>query len=173
MITSKLRFALIALAVILLAWTLTREEYELSAVVGLGIVLLILSHFRDGTVVLAARAFHEKDYEKTERLLREIKNPDRLKKSRRGYYEFIYGNIELQHMNYDEAERHFQLASRFPLKNENDKALALVHLANLNIRKMEYQRAQAYLERARELKISARVQDIILKIDKEIQKHSG
>lgn len=170
MITRNVRFALIALATILLAWTISREEYELTALVALGIVLLVVSYFRDGTVLLAARSFQNKDYEKTERLLKEIKYPDRLRKNRRGYYEFIYGNIELQRKNYDEAETHFQIASRFPLKNENDKALVFVHLANLNLRKKMMDRAEAYLVKARELKTSARVQNIILKIETEIQK---
>lgn len=170
MITRNVRFAIIALATVLLAWTVTREEYELSALVALGIVLLIVSYFRDGTVVLAARSFQNKDYEKTERLLKEIADPGKLRKSRRGYYEFIYGNIELQRMNYEKAEMHFQVASRFPLRNENDKALVFVHLANLNLRKKLMDRAEAYLAKARELKISARVQNIISKIETEIQK---
>jgi len=53
MITRNVRFALVALATILLAWTISREEYELTALVALGIVLLIVSYFRDGTVLLS------------------------------------------------------------------------------------------------------------------------
>ncbi|MGV3705309.1 MAG: hypothetical protein ACO1NU_07990 [Arcticibacter sp.] len=170
MITRNVRFVLIALATVLLAFTITREEYQAAALVALGIVLLIVSYFRDGTVVLAARSFQDKNYEKTERLLKEITHPERLRKARRGYYEFIYGNIELQRMNYEEAERHFQIASRYPLRNENDKALVFVHLANLNLRKKQMDRVEAYLEKARELKTSARVQNIIEKIETEIQK---
>ncbi|WP_083257236.1 tetratricopeptide repeat protein [Arcticibacter eurypsychrophilus] len=170
MITNKVRFILIALAVVLLAWTITKQEYQASALVALGILLLIISYLRDGTVVLAARSFQRNDYDKTEKLLQEIKYPERLRAKRRGYYEFIYGNIELKRLNYEEAERHFQIASRFPLRNGNDKAYVMVHLANLSLRKHESDRAEAYLVKARELKTSSRVKDIILKIEKEIQK---
>ncbi|MGX5688178.1 tetratricopeptide repeat protein [Arcticibacter tournemirensis] len=170
MMTTRTRFAVLAVAVVLLGYTFYERNYEVSAVVGLGIVLLIRGYFKEGTVVLAAKAFRNKEYQKAETLLKEIRNPDYLRKARRGYYEFIYGNIELQRENYNEAELHFQIASRFPLSSENDKGIVLVHLANLNLRKKEYDRARAYIEIAKDLKISARIQSIIERIEKEIQK---
>lgn len=144
--------------------------YELAAVVFAGIAYLIWGYYKQGTVVLAAKAYHHKDYEKAALLLKEIKDPDRLAANRRGYYEFISGNIELQQQNFEEAERHFQIASKFPLKNQNDKAIVLVQLANLNLKKKDFDKASAYSARARELKISSRVENIIEKIEREIQK---
>jgi tetratricopeptide (TPR) repeat protein len=168
--TQKVRLAVLAIAAILLGWTIYQQVYEISAIVVLGILLLTWSYFRQGTVLLASKAFHDKDYVKAEDLLRQIKDPDRLSKNRRGFYEFIYGNIELNRNNFDEAERHFQIASRFPLRNENDKAIILVQLANLSLRKQDFEKAKAYAEKAKSLKISARVQNIIQKIEKEIPK---
>lgn len=172
MLTARARFAVIAIALIFLSWTVYEQVYELSALVGFGIIYLIYGYYKEGTVVLAAKAYHNQDLKKAEELLREIKNPDRLKKSRRGYYEFIYGNIELKRENFSEAERHFQIASRFPLKNENEKALVLTQLANLNLRKKQFNKAQAYIDIARELKVSFRVKGIIEKIEQEIHKGS-
>lgn len=172
MLTARARFAVITIALILLGWTVYEQVYELSALIGFGILFVIYGYFKEGTVVLASKAYHNKDLIKTEKLLKEVKNPDRLKKSRRGYYEFMYGNIELSRTNLAEAERHFQIASRFPLKNENEKALVLTQLANLNLMKKEFQKATAYLEIAKELKASARVKNIIEKIEQEIQKGS-
>ncbi len=168
--TTKARVLIIAVALLLLAWTLYEKTYEVSALVGLGIAYLIWSHFRQGTVALAARAYHNKDYGKAEQLLKEVKNPDQLARNRRGYYEFILGNIDLQNEKFQEAETHFQIASRFPLRNENDKGIVLVQLANLNLKKREFEKAQAYLDVAKELKISSRVQGIVEKIENEIRK---
>ena len=168
--TQKARLAVIAVALVLLGWTLYQQVYEVAAVIVLGILLLVWSYFRQGTVMLAAKAFHEKDLTKAEDLLRQIKDPDRLSKRRRGFYEFIYANIELDRNNYEAAERHFQIASRFPLRNDNDKGIILVQLANLSLRKKEYIKAQAYVDKAKTLKISARVQNIIQKIQNEIPK---
>jgi Tfp pilus assembly protein PilF len=172
MLTAKARLIVGVIAGILLGWTLYNRVYEGSAIVALGIILLVWFYFKTGTVVLASKAFNNKDYEKTEQLLKEIKNPDVLSKSRRGFYEFMYGNIELKRNNFQKAETHFQIASRFPLRNENDRGLILVQLANLNLRKPDYVKAKAYIETAKNLKISSRVQSIIQKIEKEIPNQS-
>jgi hypothetical protein len=172
MLTARARFAVVAIALVLLGWTVYQQTYELSAIIVFGIIFVLYGYFKEGTVVLAAKAYHQQDLEKTEKLLREIRNPDRLKKSRRGYYEFMFGNIELKRENFSEAERHFQIASRFPLKNENEKGLVLTQLANLNLRKKEFIKAQAYIDIAKELKISSRVKGIIDRIEQEIRKGS-
>lgn len=170
MLTKKARLWVIGIALILLAWTISQQVYEITAVLGLGIALLVWGYFREGTVVMAAREFHAKNYDGAEELLKEIEDPDRLGRHRRGFYEFIYGNVELHRHNYEEAEKHFQIASKFPLRNQNDKAIVLVHLANLNLRKKDHARAKAYVEKARTFKITTRVKDIILKIESEINK---
>ena len=172
MLTARARFTVILIAVIFLGWTLYEEVYEVSAILGFGILYLIYGYYKEGTVVLAAKAYHNQDLIKTERLLKQIKNPDRLKRSRRGYYEFMYGNVELKRGNYPEAEWHFQIASRFPLKNENERGIVLTQLANLNLRKKEFKKAKAYIEIAKELDTGSRVKSIIEKIESEIKKGS-
>lgn len=173
MFSKKARILVIFIALLLLGYTLYERVYELSALVLAGVLFIAYGYFKDGTVVLAAKAYHNKDFDKAERLLKEIKNPDYLRRSRRGYYEVMLGNIELKKENLTEAERHFQIASRFPLRNENEKALVLTQLANLNLRKNEFEKAKAYLEVTNGLKVSLRVQDIIKKLEKEIKKGSG
>jgi tetratricopeptide (TPR) repeat protein len=169
MLTRKARIWVLAIAVILLVWTLYHQVYEISAIIGVGIALLTWGYFREGTVVMAARKFHEKNYDRAEELLQEIADPDRLSRHRRGFYEFIYGNLELNRHNYEEAEKHFQIASKFPLRNQNDKAIVLVHLANLNLRKKDTERAGAYVEKAKTFKITSRVKNIIENIEQEIK----
>ncbi len=168
MLTRKVRFPIIAVAVALLIWSLLTVQYQVTGIAAVSIFMLVWSYFKQGTVVLAARAYHNKDYQKAEELLSEIENPDRLSRIRHGYYEFIYGNIELQRNGFEAAEYHFQIASKFPLRNQNDKGLILVQLANLCLRKKDFERTKAYIEKAKELDISARVKSIINKIEQEI-----
>ena len=170
MFTKRARFWVIGVAVFLLGWTISQQVYEITAIIGIGIALLVWGYFREGTVVMAAREFHAKNYDGAEELLKEIEDPDKLGRHRRGFYEFIYGNVELHRQNYEQAEKHFQIATNFPLRNQNDKAIVLVHLANLNLRKMEFERASAYVERAKSYKITSRVKKIIEKIESEINK---
>ena len=91
----------------------------------------------------------------------------RLAKNRRGYYEFMRANIALQREDFEKAEFHFQIASRFPLGGKNDKAFVLIHLANLALRKKDVERAKTYIEKAKELATSSRAQEIIKIIEKE------
>ncbi len=169
MLTKRARFAVIIVAISVLLYTLYQEVYEVSAITSLGISLLIWGYFREGTVIIAARQFHLKNYQRAEELLLEIASPDKLSRRRRGFYEFIYGNIELQRNNYHDAEKHFQIASNFPLRNQNDKAIVLVHLANINLRKKDPSRARVYIEKAKALKITERIKSIILNIEQEIK----
>jgi hypothetical protein len=170
MITSRWRIILITLGMLGIAGALYFRSYQLvSMLLGL-VAFFVWSHFREGTVVLAAEAFKNKEYDKARRYLADIKNPEYLRKTRRSYYEFISGSLALQLLDDESAERHFQIASRLPFRKPNDKAIILVHLANINLRKKDYERVRAYLARASELEVSSRIAQIINKIENEIPK---
>lgn len=154
------------LAIISLVCLYNHQE-QLAAVAGLFLGFTIWSHFKQSSILLASKHFKAGNYEAAERLLAEVPNPDRLLKSRRGYYEFMKANIALKNEAYDAAEVHFQIASRFPLGGTNDTALVLIHLANLALRKKDKVRVFAYVERAKELAITERTKNIINKIETE------
>lgn len=170
MLTSKIRWMVIGLATVLVGLAIYKGNYQAASIAGLGIAYLIWSHFREGTVFLATQAFQRKDYVKTQELLADIRHPERLRKRRRNYYEFMSGNLALHAEDYTKAEQHFQIASRLPFRRPNDKAIILVHLANINLRKKDYERVKAYLEVARKLEVSSRISQIINKIENEIPK---
>lgn len=172
MLKTPQRIVIIIALACFMAWAIYVSQYELAALAALFVVLVVRSHFKDGTVVLAAKAFRQGNYDKAEVLLNEIRNPDYLRRKRRGYYEFILANIALQRREFDDAEIHFQIATRFPLSSENDKGLVLMHLANLNLRKKDYRRVRAYVDRAKEMRTGERVKNIIKKIEKEIPQNS-
>ncbi len=170
MMTSRWRWILICLFMFMMAWAIyTRSFQYLPILVGF-VAYLVWSHFKEGTVVLASEAFQKKEYDKARALLADIKNPEYLRKKRRNYYEFISGNLALQLLDDAKAEYHFQLASRLPFRRANDKAIILVHLANINLRKKDYDRVRAYLDKAAELDVSSRLSQIINRIQNEIPK---
>jgi len=170
MMTSKARLGVIVLAVLLLAYTVYVRAYQLTALMLMLIIYTIWSYYRDGTVLLASEAFKKKQYDLARRLLADIKNPDYLRKRRRNYYEFISGSLDLQLLDYESAERHFQIASRLPFRRKSDKALIFVNLANLCLRKKEYDRVKAYLDKVNELEVSSRIAQIVNRIENEIPK---
>lgn len=165
---TRFRFILIAVAAVFMAYAIVSGQYYLCVYILGFIGYVVWSQFREGTVFLATQAFHKQDYEKTKRLLTEIKNPDQLRKGRRNFYEFMRGNIALREGRLEEAEYHFQLASRLPWRKDHEKAMVLINLANINLRKKEFERVGAYLEVVDKLKLTTRQKNIIEKIKNEI-----
>ena len=143
-------------------------QYELAAVAGFLFVFVIWSHFRHSSVLMASKYFKNNEFEKAKLMLDEVPNPERLSKNRRGYYEFMQGNMALKDELWDKAEYHFQLASRFPVGGKTQKSFVLIHLANLALRKKDKEKAEAYVKVAKELAESTRSKDIIIKIEKQV-----
>ncbi|MCL7988017.1 hypothetical protein M8998_08710 [Sphingobacterium sp. lm-10] len=154
-----------------IVYAIAVQQYNIIVYLAGALAYLLWSHLREGTVYLATQAFHRQDYETTKALLAEIDNPDRLRKGRRNFYEFMMGNIALKEERYEEAEYHFQLASRLPWRKDYEKGMVLVNLANINLRKKEYERVVTYLDIAEELKLTARQKSIVEKIRIEVNKH--
>jgi len=173
MFSNRGRIFVLSVFAIMLVFFTYQRVYQLAAFCLLMIVMIIVEYFKQGTLVLAAKYYHLKDYDKTEILLRQIKKPQWLNKKRRGFYEYMMGAICLQKHEYDAAERHYELASQYPLRTLNDHVAALVHVANISIRLGKYDKAEAYLQLAlkNEDKITAKMMAVIDRLKKEIKKH--
>jgi tetratricopeptide (TPR) repeat protein len=167
MYSARGRYALMAVFVITAAICLYYNQQQVAAISMLFFGFVVWSHFKQSSIILASKYFKAKDYEETERLLAEVPNPDRLAKNRRGYYEFMLANVHLHKEEYDLAEMHFQISSRFPMGGKNDKAFVMIHLANLALRRKDKERVLAYAERAKELAVTERSKQIISKIEIE------
>ncbi|RDC56088.1 hypothetical protein DU508_10710 [Pedobacter chinensis] len=170
MYNNKGRYALMAVFVLATVVCVYYEQYQLAALAAFLFAFVVWSHFKHSSVLMASRYFKNNEFGKAKSMLAEVPNPARLSKSRRGYYEFMQGNMALKEEDYDKAEYHFQLASRFTVGGKNEKSYVLIHLANLALRKKDKERAEAYVKLAKELAESSRSKDIIVKIEKEISK---
>ncbi len=167
MFSARGRYLLMVATAVAAMGCLFYQQYQLASFLGLMLALLIWSHFKQSSVLLASKHFKKGNYEATEDALDEVPDPERLAKNRRGYYEFMRANIALHREEYEEAEYHFQLASRFPLGGKTDKVFVLIHLANLALRKKDKMRILAYLEIAKDMASTPRAKEIINKIEKE------
>ncbi len=168
--TSKMRAVVLVVTFCAFVWALYARVYQVSGMIFGLLAYLTWSHYREGTVFIATQAFQKKDFERARYLLADIKKPESLRKGRRNYYEFMMGNLALKEEDYDAAERHFQIASRLPFRRPNDKAIILVNLANINLRRGDHARVRAYIDVARKLEVTSRVSHIIDKIEDEITK---
>jgi tetratricopeptide (TPR) repeat protein len=173
MFTNNARIILVGFFLALGLFFSYQQVYELMAVSLLFIVLLIWGYFKEGTVIMAAKSFHKKDYVKSESLLLQISHPGWLSKKRRGFYEFIMGGIALQKQDYTNAEIHYELAAQYPLRTANDHVAALVHVANISIRQGNYDKAEAYIQLANKNRdnITAKMKEVITKLEHELKQH--
>lgn len=172
MMTSKVRAVVLVITFCTFVWALYARAYQVAGMIFGFMGYLTWSHYREGTVFIATQAFQRKDFERARYLLADIRKPESLRKGRRNYYEFMMGNLALKAEDFDTAEHHFQLASRLPFRRPNDKAIILVNLANINLRRKDYGRVKAYIEVARKLEVTSRVAHIINKLENEIAKQS-
>jgi tetratricopeptide (TPR) repeat protein len=173
MFSNKARLLVLVVFVVMTIFFAYRNVLELALFGVLMIVLIIVEYFKQGTLVLAAKHYHDKDYDGAEALLNQIKKPEWLMKKRRGIYEYMLGNISLYKQDYEAAALHYELAAQFPLRSVNDHVAALVHAANINIRLGRYDKAKAYLDQAltNEDKITAKMKAVIDKLKDELKKH--
>ena len=173
MFSNRARILVTAIFAVMLIFFIYQHVYQLAAFCLMMIVAIVVEYFRQGTLVLAAKYFHIKDYLKTEELLNQIKKPEWLSKRRRGFYEYMMGAICLQKLEYDAAEQHYELAAQYPLRTLNDHVAALVHVANISIRLGKYDKAEAYLQLALKdkEKITAKMLAVIDRLKQELKKH--
>lgn len=171
MFTNRARQLVIAVFVLVLLFSLYEQAFEITGVALLAIGVLLWGYFKEGTVILAAKDFHDKNYDKTEILLRQIARPNLLAKKRRGYYEYMMGGISLQKQDFDAAEKHYEVAAQFPLRSVNDHVAALVHVANISLRNHRFDKAEAYLKLAKkhENSLTSKMREVIVKLEKEIK----
>lgn len=175
MLTNSARIITASIFTALVIFFAYEHVYELAGVALMFVALLTWGYFKEGTVVLAAKSFHNKEYDKAEALLLQIPRPEWLNKKRRGFYEFMLGGICLYKQDYEEAERHYELAAQYPLRSVNDHVAALAHVVNISIRQQNIEKAQAYLSLAdkHQEKITAKMKSVLERLHAEIKKYQN
>lgn len=175
MFTFKARIVIAGILLILALVFAWYRTYELVGVVIILLTALIVEYFRQGTLVLAARQFHLKNYAAVEALLNEIKNPAWLSKKRRGFYEYMMGGISMQKPDFESAEYHYEQAARYPLRTLNDHVGALVAVANISLRNGKPDKAAAYLDMANQHqdKLTAKMKAVISDVQQNLKSYKN
>ena len=110
----------------------------------LGGVIILLTHFLFGNVLLAFKKLNQGKVEEAENLLLQIKRPNWLLKSPRAYYYFTLGLIDLQKKKTGFGETHLKKALDLGLRTPTDNALAALNIAHINFVKKEFKIANEY-----------------------------
>ena len=169
MFTNPVRIAVCILLLLVVAIATYLKVFEVAVFSFMLIGLVIWGYFKEGTVVLAAKQYKDKNYEKAKELLSTVKNPALLNKKRKPYYEFLLGSIAVNQLDYQKAELHLGKAAVLGLR-ANDLGVALMHLANISLRNQDKQKGMVWIHQADNLPLTAKYKSIISNIEKELQK---
>jgi tetratricopeptide (TPR) repeat protein len=114
----------------------------------------LASYILLGTVQSAAQLMEAQDWEGTERRLRMTWKPEWLYVTNKAFYYIIRGTLLLNTKRLDEAEVWFEKAGQLKLPSEQEKAMVLLQLANINASKGKWREAKAQFHQAKKLKVT-------------------
>ena len=116
-------------------------------------VLLLVSYVLLGTVQSSAKLMEQMDFEAVEKRLALTLNPKWLYVTNRAFYYIIKGTMALNLKRNDEAEELFHKAKDLKLPSDNEKAMVLLQLANINANKNKWNKAKVYYTELKKLKV--------------------
>lgn len=168
MFTNQARFIVCVLLLLVSALAAYFKVYEIAALAVLLAGYVIWGYYKEGPIILAAKQYRLKNYEQAKELLQSVKNPELLNKRRKPYYRFLLGNIAVNQFDYDSAEYQLGQAASLGLR-ANDLGVALMHLANISLRKKDKVNGMVWIKQADKLPLTAKYKSIISNIEKELQ----
>lgn len=119
--------------------------------VGIG---LLISYILLGTVASAAELIQNMDFEGAKKRLGLTFNPKYLYVTNRAFYYIMNGSIMMNTGDNNGAEEEFNKALNLKLPTDNEKAMVLLQLANINASKNKWNAAKNYFREAKKLKVT-------------------
>ena len=148
-----LKFAIIAVCLIggtLLAFLMGFWYAFPFILIGLG---FLASYILLGTVQSAAQLMEQMRFDECEQRLNLTWKPNLLYVTNRAFYYIIQGTMALNLKKNDEAEDWFNQAKDLKLPSDNEKAMVLLQLANINASKNKWKQANLYFQQVKKLDV--------------------
>jgi hypothetical protein len=151
MINKIIKYVLIVLA---LAWSI--YQFTIGNI-GNGILFILLAGlvvlflFRHELILLAFLHVRRGKFDKAEKTLAKIKQPDQLMNSQEAYYYYLMGMIEAQSRGATKSERYFRKALSLGLRMKTDQAVAKLNLAGIAVMKRKKREAINLLAEVKKL----------------------
>lgn len=154
MLTPRIRLLFVFVFLIygiLLTWF---AGFGQSWYVFLGAGLLLLAHFKFGSVYSAFRHLQKGDFEKADNMISQIRRPEWLAKSTKGYYYLVKGLIAMNDKEFDTSKLLLRKALEHRLRTDNDQGLVLLNMAHISFVQNKPNEAEVYLKEGKKLKIN-------------------
>ena len=117
---------------------------------------------------MAARAARKGDFARVERLLAEIRAPERLSAQQRAYYHYYRGLLCAERNDSEGARQHFRAAATGGLRTPSDRSLVQVQLAALALDVGDRSSARGHLDLARSQSHKPEVAQAIANLEEKL-----
>lgn len=127
--------------------------YSLLTIACLASVFLLWGYFRKGSVSLALARLRNEEYKEAEAIIEQTTRPEKLDKKQRAYYLFVKGFIAREKDQYEEARILLEESLNEGIRNQNDIAMALLALTDMEMVKKNRKQAEDYFVQMKGLKV--------------------
>jgi tetratricopeptide (TPR) repeat protein len=143
--------------------------YSLLIITSILSVILLYGYFRKGSVNLALSRLRNEDYTEAERILELTTHPERLDKKQKAYYLFIKGFVAREKDQFDQAKVFLEQSLHEGVRNQNDIAMALLALTDMEMVKKNRNRAKEYFVQMKDLKVKPSLMPSIRKMQEWLE----
>lgn len=165
MFPPKLRFALVAICVMVAIYSFI--EMQIFPGIALFVVagLLVYGHFSYDRISLIYKHVLSGDYDLAEVQLKKVDSVSSLTKEQQAYYHFAKGMVAMNKTAYEDAEGELQQALDLGLETDDDMAVANFYLAKIYHQQHSFVLAQEYLDNAKKYKTHPNLETHIKQLD--------
>jgi len=128
--------------------------YSLVVISSLASFILLYGYFRKGSVKLALARLRREDYTEAERIIDLNTHPERLDKRQYAYYLFVKGFVAREKDQFSEANRLLEASLHAGLRSENDIAMVLLALTDMEMVNKNRIKARQYFQQMKDLKVN-------------------
>ena len=134
----------------------------------IGLILLAVYIFF-GSVNSAAKHIQDGDFDAADKKLNLTLKPDWLYVTQRAFYYIMKGSIAMNNKDMKTAESLFDHALQMDLPSDNEKAMVLLQLANINASKNKWRAAKNYYRDIKKLKVTeAQIKEQVVQFEKAL-----
>ena len=117
-------------------------------------VIMLISYIMLGTIVSASEFVQKQQYDEAEKRLALTLSPKLLYPTNRAYYYILKGSFAVNRKDHKEGEQLFNKALSIKLPSDNERAMILLQLANINAAKNKWTAAKKYYNEVKKLKVT-------------------
>ncbi len=117
-------------------------------------IALLAGYILFGTVQSTAQLVQDQEFEAAEKRLGLTLKPEWLLKTNRAFFYMIKGTLAMNRKDHTAAEEWLTKAQSIELPSDNEKAMVLLQLANINVSKNKWTKAKAIFQEMKKLKVT-------------------